>query len=91
MEVLCGLWFLFSDRGTILDQVGQLGESGEYPMGSVRVVCFHVQSSEGGSSCLCRLRTMSVGPLGTSIDYILAHMGFMGTHKLSSFDGHRVG
>jgi hypothetical protein len=45
----------------------------------------------GGSSRLCRLRTASVGPCGTSIDYVLTHMGFMGSHKLSNIDSHRVG
>jgi hypothetical protein len=29
--------------------------------------------------------------VATSIDYVLAHMGFMGSCKLSSFDGRRVG
>jgi hypothetical protein len=55
-------------------------------MGRVRVVYFHVWSSECGSPHLCRLGTMSVGPCGTSIDYILAHTGFMGSRKLSRFD-----
>jgi hypothetical protein len=32
-----------------------------------------------------------LGPVATSIDYVVAHMGFMGSHKFSSFDGHRVG
>jgi hypothetical protein len=31
------------------DQVGQLGESEEYWMGGVRVVCVYIQSSEDGS------------------------------------------
>jgi hypothetical protein len=35
----------------------------------VRVVCFHVRSFEGGSPRLCQLRTASVGPCGTSMDY----------------------
>jgi hypothetical protein len=48
--------------GSMRDRAGQLGESGEYWMGTVRVVYFHVQSSEGGSPCLCQLRTASVGP-----------------------------
>jgi hypothetical protein len=68
--------------------VGQLGESGEYQIGRVRVVYFHVQSSECGNPGLCRLRTTSFGPRGTSIDYILTHSGFIGSRKLSSFDGH---
>jgi hypothetical protein len=37
--------------------VGQIGESGEYQMERLRVVCFHIRSSEGGSPRLCRLRT----------------------------------
>jgi hypothetical protein len=54
-----------SDRflvGSMRDRAGQLGESGEYWMGRVRVVCFHVPSSEGGSPRLCQLRTASVRP-----------------------------
>jgi hypothetical protein len=66
--------------------VGQLSKSGEYRMGRLRVDCFHIQSSEGGSPCLCRLRTDHLA-LVNKIDYVLAHMGFMGFHKLSSFDG----
>jgi hypothetical protein len=56
-------------------------------MGRVRVACFHVQSSEDGSPRLCQLRTASVEPCGTTIYYVLVHTGFMGSHKLSSFDG----
>jgi hypothetical protein len=44
-----------------------------------------------GSPRLYRLRTASVGPCGTSIDYVLMHTGFMGSCKLSSFGGHRAG
>jgi hypothetical protein len=55
------------------------------------VICFHIRSSEGGSSYLCRLRTVSVGAGGTSIDYVLAHVKFMGSRKLSSFGSRRVG
>jgi hypothetical protein len=47
--------------GSMRDRAGQLGESGEYRMESVRVVCFYVWSSEGGNPLLCRLRTASVG------------------------------
>jgi hypothetical protein len=59
-------------------------------MGRVSVVCSHVQSSEGGSPRLCRLRTDRLA-LVNKIDYVLVHTRFMGSHKLSSFDGHRVG
>jgi hypothetical protein len=65
--------------------MGQLGESGEYRMGRLRVVYFHIRSSEGGSPRLCRLRTDRLA-LVNKIDYVLAYMGFMGSYKLSSFD-----
>jgi hypothetical protein len=66
--------------------VGQLGESGEYRTGRLRVDCFHIRGSEGGSPCLCRLKTDCLAPVN-KINYILVHTGFMGSHKLSSFDG----
>jgi hypothetical protein len=50
-----------------------------------------VENTEGGSRRLCRLRIVSVGPLATGIDYVLMHTGYMEPHKLSSFDGRRVG
>jgi hypothetical protein len=59
-------------------------------MGRVRVIYFHIRSSEGGSPCLCRLRTNRLAP-GKKIEYVLAHMGFIGSCRLSGFDGHRVG
>jgi hypothetical protein len=40
----------------------------------------------GGSPCLCRLRTDRLAP-GNKIDYVLAHMRFMRSRKVSSFDG----
>jgi hypothetical protein len=43
--------------------VGQLGDSGEYQMGRLRVVYFHIQSFESGSPHLCRLRTDQVAPM----------------------------
>jgi hypothetical protein len=55
-------------------------------MGRVRVVCFHVQSSEGGNPHLYRLRTDHLASVN-KIDYVLAHTGFLGSCKLSSFDG----
>jgi hypothetical protein len=47
---------------------------------------FSCSELRGGSPLLCRLSSTSVGPGGTSINYVPAHMGFMGSHKLSSFD-----
>jgi hypothetical protein len=48
--------------GFMRGRAGQLGESGEYWMGMLRVVCFHIRSFKGGSPRLCRVRTTSVGP-----------------------------
>jgi hypothetical protein len=58
------MWFMaFAFRiGHNMRPGGQLGESGEYGMGSVRVVCFHFQRSEGGSPRVCLLRIASVEP-----------------------------
>jgi hypothetical protein len=44
------------------DRTGQLGESGEYRTRMLRVICFHIQSFEGDSPRLCRLRIASIGP-----------------------------
>jgi hypothetical protein len=52
--------------------VGQLGESGEYHMRRSESGPYDIQSSDGGSPHLCRLRTTSVVPLVTSIDYVLS-------------------
>jgi hypothetical protein len=57
-------------------------------MGRVRVVYFHIRSSEGDSPRLCRLRTESVGPPAISIDCVLTHAGYIEPHKLSSFNDH---
>jgi hypothetical protein len=78
-----------SDRfliGFMPDWVGKLGESGEYRMGRSESGPHDIQSFKGGSPCLCRLRTVSVGPPAISIDYVLKHMGYMSPHKPSSFD-----
>jgi hypothetical protein len=39
----------------------------------------------GGSPHLCRLRTASVEPCGTSFDYVLTSAGFMRSHKPNRF------
>jgi hypothetical protein len=59
-------------------------------MGRVRVVYFHVRSFDDGSPRLCRLRTDRLAWVN-KIDYVLTHIGFMGSHKLSRFDGRQVG
>jgi hypothetical protein len=90
MEVLCGLWLSLSDCGTIWNPVGQFGESGEYQMGRVRVADFHIWSFEGGSPRLSQSMIDQLA-LMSKLDYVLAHIGFMVSHKLSSFDDHWVG
>jgi hypothetical protein len=78
-----------SDQFVVLCETGagQLGESGEYQTGRLRVVSFHIRSFEGGSPFLCRLRTDRLA-LMNNIDYVLAHTRFMGSRKLSNFNGH---
>jgi hypothetical protein len=44
----------------------------------------------GGSPCPCRLRTDRLASV-SKFDYVLMHTRFMSSHKLSSFDGRRVG
>jgi hypothetical protein len=50
-------------------------------MGRVRVVCFHIRSTEGGSPCLCRLRTDRLAPV-SKIDYVLTHTRLWGPTNL---------
>jgi hypothetical protein len=59
-------------------------------MQRLRVVCFHIQSSEGGGPRLCRLRIDRLDP-ANKINYVLTHIRFMGSRKLSSFDSRWVG
>jgi hypothetical protein len=51
-------------------------------MERVRVVYFHIWSSEDGSPRLCQLRIVLIGPRGTSIDYVLVHTGLWGPVNL---------
>jgi hypothetical protein len=76
--------------GLIWDWVGQLGESEEYKMERIRVDYFYIRSSEGGSPHLSRLRTDRLAPV-SKFHYVLVHIGFMMSHKLSSFVSRRVG
>jgi hypothetical protein len=43
----------------------------------------------GGRPHPCWLRTDCLAPV-SKFDFVLVHTGFMGSHKLSSFDGRRV-
>jgi hypothetical protein len=64
------------------DRAEQLGKSGEYQMGRSESGPHDIQSSEGGSLRLCRLRTALVGPPVISIDYVLTHTSYMGPTNL---------
>jgi hypothetical protein len=75
MEVLCGLSEMIILVCIIGDRVGQLGESGEYWMGRLRVVWIVNLEIQGGSPRLCRLRPASIGSEWTSIWNVLTHMG----------------
>jgi hypothetical protein len=50
-------------------------------MGRVRVVYFHIRSSECGSPRLCQLRTDRLA-LVNKIDYVLTHMILWGPANL---------
>jgi hypothetical protein len=47
--------------GIIGDRAGQLGENGEYWMGSLRVVYIINSELQGASLRLCRLRSRQLG------------------------------
>jgi hypothetical protein len=61
IEVLCGFSKMVRNGGIIRDRVGQLGESGDYWMGRLIVVCITNLEFQGGSPRLCQLRPASVG------------------------------
>jgi hypothetical protein len=61
MEVLYGFSEMIILVVIIGDQAGQLGESGEYWMGRLRVVGIINSELRGGSARLCRLRSALVG------------------------------
>jgi hypothetical protein len=69
--------------GLIWDQVGQLGESEKYWMKMMRVIYFHIWSSEGGSSRLCRLRIDRLAPL-SKIDYVMTSTRLWGPANLAA-------
>jgi hypothetical protein len=72
------------------DRAGQLGESGEYWMGRLRVVWCQIRSSKVVAPA-CVDWGPIVWPQWTRLSCVLTHTGFMGSHKLSSFDGRWVG
>jgi hypothetical protein len=53
MEVLCGFSEMIIIVGIIGDRAGQLGKSGEYLMGRLRVVWIVNLELQGGSPLLC--------------------------------------
>jgi hypothetical protein len=59
-------------------------------MGRSRRGLFSCLELQGGSPCLCQLRTDRLA-LVSKFDYILAHTRFMGSHKFSRFIGRQVG
>jgi hypothetical protein len=71
------------------------------PGGAIRGLC-RIPNGKGDSSLfscselwsdsprLCWLRTDHLAPV-SKFDYVLMHTGFMGSRKLSSFDGRQVG
>jgi hypothetical protein len=74
----------------IWDWAGQLRGCGEYWMGRSRRGLLSCSDLQGGSPSLSRLRTNRLA-LVIKFDYVLAHTGFMGSHKFISFDDRWVG
>jgi hypothetical protein len=68
---------------------GQLVGCREYWMGRLRGLMSD-SDLRGGSPRPCRLRTDRLA-LMSKFDCVLTHTRYMGSRKLSSFDGHRVG
>jgi hypothetical protein len=68
------------------DRAGQLGESGKYWMGRLRVVWYQIRSSNVVAP-VCIDWGPIVWPRWTRLSFVLTHTWFMGSHKLSSFDG----
>jgi hypothetical protein len=62
------MWIMLATGSCCLlrDRAGQLGESGEYWMGRSESELYDIQSSEGASPHLDRLRATSVVPPATS-------------------------
>jgi hypothetical protein len=66
------------------DRLRQLLKSGEYWMGSSESGPHDIQSSEGGSACLCRLRLCRLCALQQALSCILMHTGISPPQKLNS-------
>jgi hypothetical protein len=81
-----------SDRIVVLCEIrrGQRAGYGEYQMRRSESGLMSDSELRGGSPRPCRLRTNRL-TLVSKFDYVLTHMRFMGSRKLSSFDGYRVG
>jgi hypothetical protein len=82
--LVIGSWFYMRPSGT---------NRGKWriPDGKGESDLFLCSELRGGRLHLCWLRTASVGLCVTNINYVLVHMGFMRSCKLSSFNSHRVG
>jgi hypothetical protein len=65
------------------DQVGQLGESGKYWMGRLRVVWCQIRSSKVVAPACVNWGPI-VWPRWTRLSCVLTHTGFVGSRKLSA-------
>jgi hypothetical protein len=72
------------------DRPRQLGESGEYWMRRLRVVWCQIRSSKVVAPA-CIDWGLIVWPRWTRLSFVLMNTGFMGSHKLSSFDVRWIG
>jgi hypothetical protein len=85
MVVLCGLCKR-SDCGTNMRLGGAIRVLWRILDGKDRSGLFSCSKLRAGSPRSCRLRTGHLAPV-SKFNYILVHTRFMGSHKLSSFDG----
>jgi hypothetical protein len=69
---------------------GQLEGCEEYQLGRSESGLMSNSKLRGGSPHPCRLRSHRLAPVN-KFDYVMAHMGFKVSCKLTSFDGRRIG
>jgi hypothetical protein len=71
------------------DRAGPISELWRIPDGKGESGLMSDSEPWGGSPCPCQLRINRLASV-SKFDYVLMHTEFMGSHKLSSFDGQQV-
>jgi hypothetical protein len=81
----------FHDGGCMVDFLLKNESRMKLRQGEATRGMWRILDGKGGKWCVFmseapKVGTTLVGPYGTSIDYVLAHAGFMRSRKLSSLD-----